>query len=97
MALFDRSSRPKELERRRSPTRRFARGSRGRGDRLPPHRRHHVGAGLERAAKIARDDQGLVEYNPALGGDKARTNVQLNFKDVFEDGRLLRVGANPDG
>ncbi|MSU66640.1 MAG: hypothetical protein EXS38_11180 [Opitutus sp.] len=29
--------------------------------------------------------------------DRIRTNVQLNVRDVFENGRLQPVGANPDG
>lgn len=32
-----------------------------------------------------------------FGGDKVRMNLQLNVRDLFEDGRLQPVGANPDG
>jgi outer membrane receptor protein involved in Fe transport len=38
-----------------------------------------------------------VGYKFRFGNDKLRCNVQLNIKDVFEDGRLQPVGANPDG
>lgn len=38
-----------------------------------------------------------VGYKFRFGNDKLRCNVQLNVKDVFEDGRLQPVGANPDG
>jgi outer membrane receptor protein involved in Fe transport len=38
-----------------------------------------------------------IGYRFRLFNDKVRTNVQLNVKDVFEDGRLQPVGANPDG
>jgi outer membrane receptor protein involved in Fe transport len=30
-------------------------------------------------------------------GDKIRANLQLNVRNLFEDGRLQAVGANPDG
>jgi len=30
-------------------------------------------------------------------GDKVRSKVQLNIRDVMEDGRLQAVGVNPDG
>ena len=38
-----------------------------------------------------------IGYKFRFFNDKVRTNVQLNVKDVFEDGRLQPVGANPDG
>ncbi|MBL9189712.1 MAG: TonB-dependent receptor plug domain-containing protein [Opitutaceae bacterium] len=38
-----------------------------------------------------------IGYRFRLFNDKVRTNVQLNVKDVFENGRLTPVGANPDG
>lgn len=36
-------------------------------------------------------------YNFRLFKDKVRTRLQLNVKNVFEDGRLQAVGYNPDG
>jgi hypothetical protein len=36
-------------------------------------------------------------YRLRLFGDKVRTNLQLNVRNAFEDGRLQAVGANPDG
>jgi hypothetical protein len=36
-------------------------------------------------------------YRFRLFNDKVRTNVQLNVRNAFEDGRLQPVGANPDG
>ena len=36
-------------------------------------------------------------YKFRLWGDKIRAKVQLNIKDVLEDGRLQAVGVNPDG
>ncbi len=36
-------------------------------------------------------------YRFRLFDDKVRGNLQLNVRDVFEDGRLQAVGANPDG
>jgi hypothetical protein len=36
-------------------------------------------------------------YRFRMFGEKIRGKVQLNIKDVFEDGRLQRVGVNPDG
>lgn len=38
-----------------------------------------------------------VGYRFRLFGDKVRGRAQLNIKDVFEDGRLQKVGVNPDG
>ena len=38
-----------------------------------------------------------VGYRTRILGDKVRANVQLNVKDVFENGRLQAVAANPDG
>ena len=38
-----------------------------------------------------------IGYRFRFFGDKVRTHVQLNVKNVFEDGRLQPVGANPDG
>jgi outer membrane receptor protein involved in Fe transport len=38
-----------------------------------------------------------IGYRFRLFNDKVRTNVQLNVRDIFEDGRLQPVGANPDG
>ena len=38
-----------------------------------------------------------IGYRFRFFNDKVRTHVQLNVKDVFEDGRLQPVGANPDG
>ena len=38
-----------------------------------------------------------VGYRTRFLGDKVRANVQLNVKDVFENGRLQAVAANPDG
>ncbi|WP_414661122.1 TonB-dependent receptor plug domain-containing protein [Horticoccus sp. 23ND18S-11] len=36
-------------------------------------------------------------YRFRLFNDKVRTNVQLNVRNAFEDGRLQPVAANPDG
>lgn len=36
-------------------------------------------------------------YKFKLWGDKIRAKMQLNIKDVMEDGRLQAVGVNPDG
>ncbi|MDO8543067.1 MAG: hypothetical protein Q7S40_21690 [Opitutaceae bacterium] len=36
-------------------------------------------------------------YRFRLFGDRVRGKVQLNIKDVLEDGRLQKVGVNPDG
>jgi outer membrane receptor protein involved in Fe transport len=36
-------------------------------------------------------------YEFKLWGDKIRAKVQLNIRDVLEDGRLQAVGVNPDG
>ena len=36
-------------------------------------------------------------YRFRLFGDKVRGRVQLNVKNAFEDGRLQKVGVNPDG
>ena len=36
-------------------------------------------------------------YRIKLKGDKIRARVQLNIRDVFEDGRLQAVAVNPDG
>ena len=36
-------------------------------------------------------------YRFRLFSDKVRRKVQLNVKDVFENGRLQKVGINPDG
>lgn len=38
-----------------------------------------------------------VGYRFRLYGDKIRGKVQLNVRDVFEDGRLQAVAVNPDG
>ena len=38
-----------------------------------------------------------IGYRMRFGGDKVRMNLQLNVRDLFEDGRLQPVGANPDG
>ncbi len=38
-----------------------------------------------------------IGYRFRFLDDKVRANVQLNVKDVFENGGLLPVGANPDG
>jgi hypothetical protein len=36
-------------------------------------------------------------YRFRFFNDKVRTNVQLNVRNAFEDGRLQPVAANPDG
>ena len=36
-------------------------------------------------------------YKFKMWRDKIRAKVQLNVKDVLEDGRLQAVGVNPDG
>jgi outer membrane receptor protein involved in Fe transport len=36
-------------------------------------------------------------YRYRIHGDKIRGRVQLNVRNVFEDGRLQAVGVNPDG
>lgn len=36
-------------------------------------------------------------YRFRLFNDKVRAKAQLNVRDIFEDGRLQAVGANPDG
>ncbi|MBI5689702.1 MAG: TonB-dependent receptor plug domain-containing protein [Verrucomicrobia bacterium] len=36
-------------------------------------------------------------YRLRLFNDKVRTNLQLNVRDIFANGRLQAVGANPDG
>jgi outer membrane receptor protein involved in Fe transport len=38
-----------------------------------------------------------IGYRMRFGGEKVRMNLQLNVRDVFENGRLQPVGANPDG
>ena len=38
-----------------------------------------------------------VGYRLRFANDKVRLNLQLNVRDVFEDGSLRPVGANPDG
>ncbi len=38
-----------------------------------------------------------VAYRFRLFDDKLRGRIQLNVRDVFEDGRLQAVAANPDG
>ena len=36
-------------------------------------------------------------YRMRFMSDKIRANVQLNIRDVFENGRLQPVAGNPDG
>jgi outer membrane receptor protein involved in Fe transport len=38
-----------------------------------------------------------VGYRFRFAGDRVRGRVQLNVRDLFEDGRLQAVAANPDG
>jgi outer membrane receptor protein involved in Fe transport len=38
-----------------------------------------------------------IGYRLRFADDKVRMSLQLNVRDVFEDGRLQAVGANPDG
>ena len=39
----------------------------------------------------------LARYNFRFFGDKVRARLQLNVRNIFEDGRLQAVGINPDG
>ena len=36
-------------------------------------------------------------YKFRFNNDRVRAKVQLNVRDLFEDGRLQAVGVNPDG
>jgi hypothetical protein len=39
----------------------------------------------------------MASYQLRMFGDKIRASVQLNVRNVFENGRLQPVAVNPDG
>jgi hypothetical protein len=39
----------------------------------------------------------FVAHQVRFAGNRIRANLQLNVRNVFENGRLQPIGVNPDG